>query len=657
MLKSKPVLIVALVIVCVASLWAAVGSQISFTLGTTPGNPAAGKIRLWANTASGLLECLTSSGGNCLNAGGVTTLLGGANVIAGALAANAHIIITGDVTQTTSVITVSQNNVLIECNPGVKITRSTASVDLFSFTGTNVRISGCTLDGGSVGNGIAISMGGTREFADHNTLQNWNASASQNGLISSLNGTLHEITDNQCVSEAQECFSALAPSGTLSYVRIASNTIQSWAGTANGAIHINNVGTSTTQITVTDNFCTMANGSRNCIYAGAAGGIPTDVFIAGNDCQITGAISVVGCYNFNAGQRWRVIGNNVNVDPLATVTFGLNVSDCGGSVIANNTIYFGGAGALSGTGILALDGSTTEAGDCVISGNTVWGFTMTATTGGIVIGTVGVSNNRYNIIGNTVTFPSSASTGYGILVYCDPTAFGGSGTPTCKNINISNNIIHGQSGAGSVAIQLKQGNGGTISNASITANNIDSVNTGINIGASVTDTKIGAQKFSGTTTLFVDSGTTSHYDPQCHIYNVSNSSTNLAVTQDGGTATNTAKAAALTQSLPLFTMTPLMVITGFTIKTATAFAGTATLTSTFGDSAGTATSYSSTTFNLQTAVSNTQFQDTSGGGIVLPKHITEAGSNTFNLALTATTNNISAISAGSVNARVCWVAP
>ena len=47
-------------VLSVVSLWAATGSQMTMTLGTTPGNPTAGKVRLWANTATGFVECLTS---------------------------------------------------------------------------------------------------------------------------------------------------------------------------------------------------------------------------------------------------------------------------------------------------------------------------------------------------------------------------------------------------------------------------------------------------------------------------------------------------------------------------------------------------------------------------------------------------------------------
>ncbi len=55
--------------VFVVLLWATVGSKIDLTTGTTPGNPSAGKVRLWANSGSGNIECLNSSGNPCIGSG------------------------------------------------------------------------------------------------------------------------------------------------------------------------------------------------------------------------------------------------------------------------------------------------------------------------------------------------------------------------------------------------------------------------------------------------------------------------------------------------------------------------------------------------------------------------------------------------------------
>ena len=74
------------ILLAVLVLWAGTGSRIDFKLGTTPGNPGAGVVRLWANSGTGNLECLNSSGGSCLPTGGSITLIqgsGGINVSGG----------------------------------------------------------------------------------------------------------------------------------------------------------------------------------------------------------------------------------------------------------------------------------------------------------------------------------------------------------------------------------------------------------------------------------------------------------------------------------------------------------------------------------------------------------------------------------------------
>jgi hypothetical protein len=73
---NKSLIGAVICIVFVAMLWATVGSKIDFTTGTTPGNPAAGKVRLWGNSGTGFLECLTSAGATCFAAADLTTATG-----------------------------------------------------------------------------------------------------------------------------------------------------------------------------------------------------------------------------------------------------------------------------------------------------------------------------------------------------------------------------------------------------------------------------------------------------------------------------------------------------------------------------------------------------------------------------------------------------
>lgn len=59
------VVLLALAVLVGWELMGVTGSQQTFILGTTPGNPGSGRIRFWANLSSGMLECLTSTGAAC----------------------------------------------------------------------------------------------------------------------------------------------------------------------------------------------------------------------------------------------------------------------------------------------------------------------------------------------------------------------------------------------------------------------------------------------------------------------------------------------------------------------------------------------------------------------------------------------------------------
>lgn len=68
--KHPGKIVFCLMLLTALALLAVTGSRVDFTAGTTPGNPGAGKFRLWANSGSGQLECLNSSGGSCMPSGG-----------------------------------------------------------------------------------------------------------------------------------------------------------------------------------------------------------------------------------------------------------------------------------------------------------------------------------------------------------------------------------------------------------------------------------------------------------------------------------------------------------------------------------------------------------------------------------------------------------
>lgn len=133
---------------------------------------------------------------------------------------------------------------------------------------------------------------------------------------------------------------------------------------------------------------------------------------------------------------------------------------------------------------------------------------------------------------------------------------------------------------------------------------------------------------------------------------ITNSSTNLVVSGTGCTAATIAKAAALTQSIPLFQLPAGGYVHSFRIKSATAFAGTTTLLAGLG-TASTPNLFlvsAVTGYDLNAAVTNTNLT------LALPLVVgsdTAAAVNVVAL-LTSTVSNISSISAGSVDVSVLW---
>ncbi len=126
--KKTAILVAGVLLICAASLWAVVGSQITFTLGTTPGNPAAGKVRLWANTGTGNLECLTSAGGSCLSGGGGTP--GGSNTQLQYNSSGSF----GGISAATTNGTNLQANVIHDLNGNVFLTSSAAASAVDAIT-------------------------------------------------------------------------------------------------------------------------------------------------------------------------------------------------------------------------------------------------------------------------------------------------------------------------------------------------------------------------------------------------------------------------------------------------------------------------------------------------------------------------------------------
>lgn len=132
---------------------------------------------------------------------------------------------------------------------------------------------------------------------------------------------------------------------------------------------------------------------------------------------------------------------------------------------------------------------------------------------------------------------------------------------------------------------------------------------------------------------------------------VTNNSTNLVVSGTGCTTGNTAKAAALTQSIILFPLPANGHVSEYRMKTSTAFTGTTTLRTGLGTTASTSLYLlSSTGYDLNAAVAATNRSTT----IPLAQGADTSSSTNIVLSLTSTVNNLSLISAGVVDIWVLW---
>jgi hypothetical protein len=131
-------------------------------------------------------------------------------------------------------------------------------------------------------------------------------------------------------------------------------------------------------------------------------------------------------------------------------------------------------------------------------------------------------------------------------------------------------------------------------------------------------------------------------------WTVSNSGSNINVANLDGSTTGVAKAAAVTQSVTVFALPAKAMVLSCVVKTGTAFTGTTTLTATVGIT-GTLTACVSAPYDMQAAVTNTNLS------VALPATpiVSIAGTNLI-LALTSTIDNITAISAGSVQIWITW---
>jgi hypothetical protein len=583
-----------------------------------------------------------------------SVLAAGTNQIAAVLAANAEICLTGNQIQNTSALAVSQANVTIRCMAGVKITFATSTVNGINISGNDDKIYGCILDGNSAQTKPAINITGNRAIISGNTFQNMGVTASPATANLYINGgSGHKIVDNYwpAITDQIIYIENTTNSTTITDITVDGNYVAAFnPGTAalNGFYAKSIISTSrlVTNVSWLNNTMYCQGANANCMAQNhdisPTGEGPVGHIWRGNRVVLTG--STADAFHWFGNYHSDFSGNIAENDNSSTfaVSKYFSFGDTYHSVVRANIIK-NPAGFYTGDFVFA------DTAWSIIDANVADGGTGNSATVGCFYFFSVSSINSFNTISNNVCHFGGSFAFPGFRIESATASF-----DTLSNQLIGNSC-YGTGTAGQVCVQLVETTG-TMADTYVTGTNILNVPTGISIGSGVANTRVGNNNMRQVNTLWSDSATNTHFDPQCNIWTMANSTTNLAVSVNGSTATNTAKAAALTQSITLFALSPLMRVTSYTAKTSTAFAGTTTLTSTLGDSVGTTTSYSSTLYDLKAAVSNTNFQDSGAGGITLPKHVTEAGSNVI-VGLISTVANISSISAGSVDYRVCIDAP
>lgn len=151
--------------------------------------------------------------------------------------------------------------------------------------------------------------------------------------------------------------------------------------------------------------------------------------------------------------------------------------------------------------------------------------------------------------------------------------------------------------------------------------------------------------------------------PSCAKYTLSNNGTNWTVNGAAGTAIPAATATTTGTSPVLFALPAKGQIHSIQAKTTTAWSGTGftSMTLSIGDSAGSTTSYTSTTYNMFAATGNTNFQvampgfTASGHNVpLLLSSITYAGSNVL-AAITGNQNLNANTITGVTDIDICWV--
>jgi hypothetical protein len=375
-----------------------------------------------------------------------------------------------------SLITISQPNVTIYCQPGA-VFKTNYSGSEFLLTGANSSFSGCTFNGnegayactGSCDD-IQIS-GASNVILDADTIENatqWGVDGTSNAGGNGVNGLVirhSTFTGN--------LFSPIALSGPSKNIVITGNQdIDASAGTSSESgsailIHSGNTG-NITGINISGNQ--IKAGTQFCVEYGTFGsGTMSNTNVNGNTCIAEaagdGGFSSLGVTNGTES------GNTVDVNGQAdTIACYEYVEDIGMSSTGNTCNQDGGS--------LAYHFSVNQTKNSTFSGNTLLGISGTGGSGpvaGFFVAGGSTQPSSDNVISdNNISFASGATEGVGIHIQTPGSAY-----HQDRNL-LSHNHIYGTSNTNlQVGISVDNSEGGSLDSTTLDGNEIYATSYGV----------------------------------------------------------------------------------------------------------------------------------------------------------------------------------
>lgn len=364
------------------------GTGIDFTTATAPANPSAGKIRLYADSGTGNLTCLTSAGGNCLPGGGGAGAWSALTDPAGNLA-------------------------LAMGNNSTAFTGSTNTPIMFAFLDTTGNTSVLPLvDVHSVGTSTALPIRVTAKGTSNGFKMTALGDLTMIGTGSLDYGTADNAV-YQCTNEGVTGTSNKLVA-KLSGAACITATTADLAGVL-GVVKAGGATTGTAQV-VTSGYalCTFSNGTTAGHYAGVSNTVAGNCLDLGTQpvagAQVLGMVMSAGA----GGTDQTILLTNANIPITGTANQVLTSYTSGGLTLSlpqnihtAATPTFAGL-LLNTTGITGSSGTTSFPIQCGQDANASAACTLTL-RGGAVTGAGNFNSGSVKVIGG-----ANASTGTGV---------------------------------------------------------------------------------------------------------------------------------------------------------------------------------------------------------------------------------------------------